>query len=235
MNLTSRTLVLNLLIVLTPLGRGSIEAQSSLSNSTNPNVPGSHTFTQSAPTKGQKTALPSTPGQSNSDSGVADAARLFQLTPGASPSLDPNRCFSAPPSAATVSSRTSDAIEGIAKELQIATGLINSEAQQNNISMRLATPDPKTIKTLNGETQSGALTLQTRYLKRLKELSADTDGNGFMDWMDQLKERGEISQETMAELIWEGILSPEEAKKLGISESELKYFEKNCSNKILGI
>lgn len=85
------------------------------------------------------------------------------------------------------------------------------------------------------EAQQGAQNLQARYLKRLKELHQDRDGNGFMDWIDELKKRGDLSQEGLVNLVWEGVLSKEEAASLGISEAELNEFNKKCRSKLLGL
>lgn len=91
------------------------------------------------------------------------------------------------------------------------------------------------LRQMPAEAQQSAQNLQVRYLKRLKELHQDQDGNGFMDWIDELKKRGDLSQETLENLIWEDVFSKEEAASLGISEAEFEEFNKNCRSRISGV
>lgn len=225
-------------LILTITWQSVVLAQGrSSSSTTDPSVPGSTTFGERQNPSGfANPSLPTNPDILN------QTREIINLN-----SNDPNFCPPLSRSAGNtqryeINTELASEIASTSGELAGVTDSMLAYAQAANLALDtfgFTQADSLSfqgfLRQMPAEAQQGAQNLQARYLKRLKELHQDRDGNGFMDWIDELKKRGDLSQEGLVNLVWEGVLSKEEAASLGISEAELNEFNKKCRSKLLGL
>ena len=203
---------------------------------TDTSVPGSATFGETQNPSGF--ANPSLP-----SSDVLDQTREIinlnsndpSFCPPLSRSADNTQRYEINPELASKIADTTGELTGVTNSMQAFAQTANVGLDTFGFSQADSLSFQSFLRGMPTEAQQGAQNLQARYLKRLKELHQDQDGNGFMDWIDELKKRGDLTQEGLVNLVWEGVLSKEEAASLGISEAELNEFNTKCRSKILGL
>ncbi len=223
-------------LILTISWQSEAFAQGRSSRTLDPSVPGSTTFGERQNTPGF--ANPSLPTRPD----ILDQTREIIRN-----SNDPNFC---PPFLRSenntqrfeINTEVASAIAATSPELIRVTNSMSAHAEAANIPLDTFGFTPADslsfqdfLRGMSSEAQQGAQNMQARYLARLKELHQDQDNNGFMDWIDELKKRGDLTQEGLVNLVWERVLSKEEAASLGISEAELNEFNKNCRSRLLGL